>query len=77
MMDDRGDPDMERLEADTIVVLCDGETERGPRWVQPTLERVLPHHPLVFHCVLLGGRGDGTLRALAEGSGGSYLRVGG
>ena len=72
-----GYPDLESLQADTIVVLCDGETERGPRWVQPTLERVLPHHPLVFHCVHLGGRGDGTLRALAEGSGGSYLRVGG
>ncbi len=77
MMDRDGYPDLERLQADTIVVLCDGETERGPRWVQPTLERVLPHHPLVFHCVHLGGRGDGALRALAEGSGGSYLRVGG
>ncbi|MEC8510961.1 MAG: VWA domain-containing protein [Planctomycetota bacterium] len=76
-MDRDGYPDLERLRADTIVVLCDGETERGPRWVQPTLERVLPHHPLVFHCVHLGGRGDGALRALAEGSGGSYLRVGG
>ena len=52
---------MESLQADTIVVLCDGETERGPRWVQPTLERVLPHHPLVFMRAL--SRGDGSSRA--------------
>lgn len=77
MMGADGYPDMERLEADTVVVLCDGQTEEGPAWVGATLERVLPHHPLVFHCVHLGGRGDGTLRALAEQSGGSYLRVGG
>ena len=70
-------PDLERLELDTVVVLCDGQTEEGPAWVRPTLERVLPHHPIVFHCVHLGGRSDGALRALAEGSGGSFLRVGG
>lgn len=76
-LDGRGLPDLERLEADTIIVLCDGETDEGWGWVAPTLGRVLPHHPVVFHCVHLGGRSDGTLQALASSSGGTFLRVGG
>ncbi len=75
-LDHRGFPNTEVLEADTIIVLCDGMTAGGKAWVQPMLNKVLPIHPVVFHCVHLGPTSDGVLEALAKGSGGSYLRVG-
>jgi len=62
------------LEADTIIVLCDGETSEGPSWVAPLLERVRDASQVRFHCVLIGTQGDGTLEALAEGTGGDFLR---
>ncbi|MEM8710850.1 MAG: VWA domain-containing protein, partial [Planctomycetota bacterium] len=62
--------------ADTIVVLCDGETQGGIRWVEPLLTRVLPLYPVVFHTVHLGPNSDGVLRKLSEISGGDFLRVG-
>ncbi len=73
----RGQMDLDALEADTIVVLCDGETEEGPSWVGPTLERHNAEARLRFYCVLIGSRGDGTLEALAEGTDGGFLRLGG
>lgn len=76
-LDAFGKPDLDELEADTVIVLCDGGTSEGPRWVEPTLERVLPLYPVIFHTVHLGSSDDGTLRALAELSGGTFLRVGG
>jgi hypothetical protein len=69
--------DYERLEADTIIVLCDGETAEGPLWVAPLLERVGAESRVQFHCVLMGGRDDGALSSLAEGTGGEFLRIGG
>ena len=75
MMDRDGHPDLERLQADTIVVLCDGETERGPRWVEPTLgacSRTIPRLPLRPP----RWPRRQSLRALAEAQA-SYLRVGG
>lgn len=76
-LDADGDVNLERLEADTIIVLCDGETTEGPDWVKPLLERVSADARIVFHCVHLGSRDDGTLRLLAEGTGGEYLKIGG
>jgi hypothetical protein len=67
--------DLARLEADSVVVLCDGETAEGPLWVQPLLERVNGEACLVFHAVQIGGAGDGTLEALAEQTGGQHLRI--
>ncbi len=61
--------------ADTIVILCDGATQEGSGWVAPMLKRVLPLYPVVFHTVHLGPTDDGTLSALAKGSGGDFLRV--
>ena len=75
-LDGRGFPRTEVLEADTIIVLCDGMTSGGKGWVQPMLNKVLPIHPVVFHCVHLGPTSDGVLEALAKGTGGSYLCVG-
>jgi len=72
-----GLPELERLEADTIVVLCDGETEEGAAWVGPFLERANALARVRFHCVLIGSSGDGTLEALAERTGGDFIRTGG
>lgn len=76
-LDADGQADAERLEADTIVVLCDGETGEGPRWVRPLIERVNDDARVVFHCVLIGSRGDGTLERLARLTGGDFIRIGG
>jgi len=72
----RGRPlDLEELEADTVIVLCDGDTDEGPDWVPGFLQGVNDEARLRFHAVQIGGSGDGTLRALCEGSDGDYLRV--
>lgn len=70
---------LDSLEADTVIVLCDGQTEEGPDWVAPLLEQHNVEAQIKFHCVLLGtGRDDdGTLRQLAERTGGDFLRIGG
>lgn len=73
--DGRVDP--ERVEVDTVVVLCDGETASGPGWVVPFLDGIRAEVRVVFHCVLLATGGDGTLEALARETGGELLRVGG
>ena len=57
---------------DTVVVLCDGETESA-NWVAPWLARYNQVARLVFHCVNLGGRPGGVLEALASGSGGAFI----
>lgn len=69
--------DLEALEADTVVVLCDGQTEEGPGWVRPFLFRYNGEAQVKFHCVLLSSRGDGTLERLADETGGDFLHVGG
>jgi hypothetical protein len=69
-----GNAVLSQLEADTVIVLCDGETAEGPGWVEPFLERVNSHARVMFHGVQIGSRGDGTLEKLAEGSGGQFVR---
>ena len=65
------------IDADTIIVLCDGATSEGPSWVRPWLDRVNGEVQIVFHCVLIGSGGDGTLETLADRTGGDFVRVGG
>ena len=72
---DDGTVDLEVLECDTVIVLCDGATAEGPGWVRPFLERVQPLARVVFHCVQIGAGGDGTLEQLASLTGGSFVRV--
>ena len=74
-LDKSGNVDPEELEADTIIVLCDGETSRGPGWVRPLLKKIQADARVVFHCVLVGLRGDGALRSLAESTGGDYIQI--
>ena len=74
-LDRKGRPDLDKLEADTIIVLCDGATEEGSAWVKPLLRRVGPEACVVFHCVQIGPGGDGTLEDLALQTGGEFTRV--
>jgi hypothetical protein len=74
-LDRRGRLNPERVEVDTVVVLCDGATTEGPGWVADWLAQENAVARLVFHCVQIGQDGNGTLEALSEGSGGSFLRV--
>ncbi|MCB9913737.1 MAG: VWA domain-containing protein [Planctomycetes bacterium] len=70
-----GELDLEHLETDTVIVLCDGATNSGASWVQPLLRRVNGEARLVFHAVQIGLGGDGSLELLAEESGGEFVRV--
>ncbi len=70
-----GEPELERIEADTLVVLCDGATAEGSGWVDAFLKRVNPRIRVVIHAVQIGTGGDGTLEALAKGTGGAFLRI--
>lgn len=70
-----GSFDLATIEADTVIVLCDGATAEGPSWVPAFLERVNAGLRIVFHCVQIGEGGDGTLEDLAKGSGGEFVRV--
>lgn len=70
-----GKIDLKLLEEDTVIVLCDGETAEGRSWVWPWWREVAEESCVRFHCVQLGGGGNGTLEALAEVSGGEFVRV--
>jgi len=63
------------LEADTVIVLCDGETAEGPTWVGPFLRAQNDLARVRFHAVQLGGRSDGTLESLCRHSGGDYVEI--
>ncbi|MAB81534.1 MAG: hypothetical protein CMJ89_19510 [Planctomycetes bacterium] len=64
-----------RIEVDTVIVLCDGETDEGPYWVADWMRKYNEAAQLVFHCVQIGPRGDGALNDLARLSGGRFLQV--
>ena len=59
---------------DTVIVLCDGETESAT-WVAPWLAQHNLDARLVFHCVNIGGKPGGVLEALSGGSGGSFVSI--
>lgn len=67
--------DPEDLEADTVIVLCDGSTTDGKGWVQPFLARFNDQARVKFHCVQVGPAGDGTLQLLAEETDGDYVHI--
>ncbi len=74
-LDGGGRLHLDRMRADSIVVLCDGATTEGPEWVEPYLPDLVALARLRFHCVQIGMGGDGTLEALARESGGEFVRV--
>ncbi len=66
---------IEKLEADTVILLCDGDTNEGAAWVAPFLAEINAVTRIAFYGVQIGGSGDGTLQALAEGSGGEFVQI--
>ena len=74
-IDRDGDLDLDALEVDTLVVLCDGKTANGVEWVTPFLRLYRAQTGIVVHGVQIGAAGDGTLEALAEGTGGEFVRI--
>ena len=74
-VDSDGKADVEHIEEDTVIVLCDGETTEGPHWIEPLLARVNSDACLAFHCVQIGSAGDGALQRLATLSGGEFAHV--
>lgn len=74
-VDRRGGLDLDALETDTIVVLCDGATTEGSGWVVPFLKRRNQEARITFHCVQIGPGGDGTLELLASETGGDFRRI--
>jgi hypothetical protein len=73
-LDRTGRMKLDRIEEDSVVVLCDGATAQGPGWVPAWLETG-EDACLAYHCVQIGRSSDGTLEALAEGSGGDFVEV--
>lgn len=71
----RGGSKIELPEADTVIVLCDGVTAEGLSWVAPLIQSGQAESQVIFHCVQIGAGGDGTLEALAEITGGQFVRV--
>jgi hypothetical protein len=76
-VDPDGFVDVSKLEADTVIVLCDGQTDEGAAWVEMFLEHVVPLTRIVFHGVQIGSTGDETLIQLARGSGGDFVKIDG
>lgn len=74
-MDKQGRIDLQKLEADCVVVLCDGDTNEGSGWVARFLEETNARARILFYGVQIGGDGDGTLEALANGSGGEFAHI--
>lgn len=76
LLDERGLPSAS-LQADTIVVLCDGDNSDGHGWIAPLLDRVQTLTQIRFHCVQIGHQGGAALQKLADRTGGQFVRVGG
>ena len=61
--------------ADTIIVLCDGETLQGPSWVAPFIRSFNEKARVRFSAVQLGGQSDGTLEELCTHTDGNYTEI--
>ena len=70
-----GELDLDEMEADTLIILCDGQTAEGASWVRPLLERIQLEARWLIHTVQLGSFGDDTLELLSELTGGDHVRI--
>ncbi len=61
--------------SDAFIVLCDGATIEGAAWAQDLIAREDFPLGLRFHCVQLGRSPAQAMKALAEGTGGRFVRV--
>lgn len=70
-----GSINLESLGFDTLVILCDGATAEGRAWARAWLRTYNTEAQLVIHAVQIGPGPALALEALAEGSGGQFVRV--
>lgn len=75
VMDAMNRPGNADHKADTIIVLCDGETLQGPSWVAPFIRSFNEKVRVSFSAVQLGGQSDGALEALCEHTNGDYVEI--
>lgn len=61
--------------SDAFIVLCDGVTMEGADWAAALIASEDFPLGLRFHCVQLGRSPAGAMKALAEGTGGKFVRV--
>ncbi len=61
--------------SDAFIVLCDGVTMEGADWAANLIASDDFPLGLRFHCVQLGRSPAGAMKALAEGTGGKFVRV--
>ena len=76
-IDRRGRQNLDALQVDTIILLCDGKTAEGSDWVVPMMRRIGDDSRVVIHAVQIGARGNGTLEALCSTTGGDFVYVDG
>lgn len=62
-------------ESDAFIVLCDGATIEGAVWARNLIAGGDFPLGLRLHCVQLGRYPAGAMKALAEGTGGRFVRV--
>lgn len=65
-----------KIECDTLILLCDGETSEGAAWVPRFLATDAAELRLAIHGVQVGGLSDGVLEELAKGTRGGFVKVG-
>ena len=70
-----GEARLTELEADTLVILCDGQTSEGSDWVRPVLERFQIHARWLIHTIQLGTFGDDSLKELSRLTGGDHAQI--
>jgi hypothetical protein len=70
-----GQVDLDQFQADTIIILCDGEISEGTGWIAPLVRRVVPETLVRIHCVNIGNHGGAALEELARLTGGDFVRV--
>jgi uncharacterized protein YegL len=61
--------------SDAFIVLCDGVTMENSTWAENLIARESFPLGLRFHCVQLGRSPAGAMKALADGTGGKFVRV--
>jgi len=69
-----GDWKPEQLEADTVVILCDGETREDAGWAEKWLDATNGTAQLIYHAIQLGNQRGTALETLVLRTGGDFVR---
>lgn len=69
-----GDWKPEQLEADTVVILCDGETLEDAAWAEKWLQSTNGTAQLIYNGIQLGNDRGTAMETLARRTGGDFVR---